>query len=149
MESKPNNKNPILSVFEKLFHRAKAENLVIIYKLLCDVLFLSLLFFALSLVAEGILPGIVTSHIGFPKIVIFVLLDLMAIYFLGASISAGKSNISVSNVKKNKKTVILLLLISILLLFNIQMKLNVYLNIFTSLFVILTGYFVYKILLEE
>lgn len=140
--------NSMVPFIKKLEHWFGDDNLIIVYKLLADVLFLSLLFFALSLVAEGILPGIVTSHVGFSKIVIFIFFLLVIYYFLGREV--GKS-IKTKNIfaKRNKKTVITLLIISALLIFNIQLKLNLFLNIFVSLVIIATGYFVYRMIFED
>jgi hypothetical protein len=64
-------------------------------------------------------------------------------------ISDEKNSFAVSGIKKNKKTVITLLFISVLLLFNIQLKLNIYLNLFLVLLVAATAYFSYKVLFEK
>jgi hypothetical protein len=116
-------------------------------KLLHDLLFLILLFFALSLVAEGVLPGIVTSHVGFPKILLFIFVLISAIYLLGRTInwksSGNKATLG------NKKTVVALLIISILLILNAQIKLNFLLNIFLTVAFATLSYFLFKAASEE
>ena len=59
------------------------NKLLIIYKLLSDLLFLLLLFFALALVVDGLIPGIVSTHISFLKIICFIAGNLIALYAVG------------------------------------------------------------------
>lgn len=120
------------------------EYLKICYKLLHDILFISLAFFLLALVAEGTLPGIITGHIEFSQIIIFIFLIIFAIYALGNFLE-----ISFTGGKINKKTASLLLFILALLIFNSLLKINIILNLFILLLVAITGYYIYKVLLEE
>lgn len=129
---------------ESLFNKVDKNRLTIIYKLLYDALFISLLFFFLALIAEGVLPGIVTAHIGFTKMIFTIFVIIFGIYILGdhLKISPASSNL-------NKKTAAILLLIFVLLIFNSLIKLNIFLNIFILLVVAAIGYFIYKNILEE
>jgi hypothetical protein len=96
--------------------------LTVIYKLLNDILFLELVFFLLISIAEGALAGIISEHIGFSKIVVVVLATL---------------------------TAALVLFVLILLVFNSLFKLNILLNLFILIVIITSGYFTYKITLED
>lgn len=55
------------------------KNLKLTYKLLHDLLLVLIIFFALSLIAEGLLPGIVSSRVGLYKIVLAILLVTFSI----------------------------------------------------------------------
>jgi hypothetical protein len=98
----------------------------------------------MAMIAEGVLPGIVTDHISFTKIIIFIFINLLAIYVLGSFLS-----VNVSDSRPSKKTALPLLFVSILLIFNSLLKINIYLNLFTLITAIVTGYFVYKVIREE
>jgi hypothetical protein len=128
----------------KLQHRPNKENLILAYKILHDILFVVLVFFTMAMIAEGVLPGIVTDHISFTKIIIFIFINLLAIYVLGSFLS-----VNVSDSRPSKKTALPLLFVSILLIFNSLLKINIYLNLFTLITAIVTGYFVYKVIREE
>ncbi|HLN18814.1 MAG TPA: hypothetical protein VK255_01425 [Patescibacteria group bacterium] len=128
---------------ENPLNRIKTNQMTIAYKLLYDVLFISLLFFFMALIVEGVLPGIITAHIGFTKMVFVIFVIIFGIYILGdhLKISPASSNL-------NKKTAGILLSIFVLLIFNSLLKLNIFLNIFIVLTVMITGYFIYKTLSE-
>lgn len=116
--------------------------LTISFKLLYDFLFICLLFFLLALIAEGALPGIVTAHVGFSKLIFIIFLIIIASYIL-----ADYLKINVSS-GMNKKTAGFLLFILILLVFNSLLKLNILLNILILLGILAAGYFIYKSISE-
>lgn len=124
--------------------RISNNALIIIYKLLNDALFIALVFFLLALTAEGFLPGVVSSHINFTKTVIFIALILTVAFILAKAVG-----IDIQNPKTNKKTAVFWLFVFSVLVFGSLWKLNIFLNLFILILVILTMYFVYKITLEE
>ncbi|HPN96934.1 MAG TPA: hypothetical protein PLK35_04170 [Candidatus Moranbacteria bacterium] len=124
--------------------KIKRENLIIIYKLLNDTLFIGLVFFLLALIGEGLLPGIITFHIGFSKIITVVFFNLAAVYLL-----ANQLGIKADNDQTNKKTAYLLLFIVLLLVFNSLLKANIFFSLFILLVVVLIGIFIYKVIFEE
>jgi len=69
-------------MFHKLRLLSNRENLKVVYKILHDILFIVLIFFLLALIAEGLIPGIITTHIGFSRVVTFIFVNLLAIYAL-------------------------------------------------------------------
>jgi len=120
-------------------------NLAIAYKLLNDLLFIALIFFFAAIIADGLIPGIISSHISFTRVILFVSLDLLFIYFL-----AGQAGISLKKSPINKKISAPTLFLLVLLIFNSLFKLNnIALNLFVTLLIGLSGYFIYKIILEE
>lgn len=72
------------------------NKLLIFYKLLGDLLFLLLTFFVLALIADGLLSGLVSSHISFLKILALITLNLAALYAIGYAaeikITEGQTN---------------------------------------------------------
>lgn len=127
-----------------LRNKFNKNNLMIAYKLLNDFLFIEIVFFLLALIGEGILPGTITSHVGFSKIIIAVGITILATFYTG-----NKAGISLGNSKSNKKTVCALVFILVLLVFVSLIKISIFLNIFISLVAIASGYFIYKSVLDK
>lgn len=128
-----------------MFPRIKfsaSPKIIILYKLLNDSLLVLLTFFLLTMLAEGVLPGVVSSHIGLYKIVVAIILNVLAITSIGKIIKAPEKN-------TNKKIVWPLFFICALLLFNSLLKLNIYLNIFILLIIFVISYFLIKVFQEE
>jgi hypothetical protein len=82
------------------------ETLIITYKLLHDALLLLLVSFMLMLVAEGALPGIVSQHISFSKIILVIFLVLGSIIWIGSNLQLTYDK---PNLKKNKLLPVLVL----------------------------------------
>lgn len=124
-------------------------DLAIFYKLLHDSLLMLIIFFTLSLIAEAALPGIIISHIGFSKMIIVILINILLLQALAKKITADQvvENIEMKN-KSAKKIIILLLALGVLLIFNSQMKMNVFLNLFFILVSGVVGYLSYRILFD-
>lgn len=116
---------------------------IIIYKLLFDLLFIFLFFFALMLLAEGLIPGIVSTHISFLRIIILSSLNIFAIYLVG-----NFSKINIQPQKTNKKTTIFLAVLGIILVFNSLIKLNLFLAVFILILIAISGYLIYKNILD-
>ena len=115
----------------------------ITYKLLNDLLFILLAFFILALIAEGIIPGLVSASFSLLRVVILIAFTLALIFTI-----APQAGIELKK-PLNKKMTALVILVAVLLFFNSLLKLNVYLNIFISLTAIIAGYYTYKIMSEE
>lgn len=62
------------------------NTLLLAYKLLHDALFLALVSLAGVLFADGLLPGILTSKIGFSKIIFVIIIILTTIVYLGKNL---------------------------------------------------------------
>lgn len=124
--------------------RLNKNALVIIYKLANDLLFIALAFLFLGMISDSLLPGIVSSRISFTRIILFISLNLLLIYFL-----ANISGIRLEKNRLNKKTALLLLSILILLIFNSLFKLNIILSLSILFLVGLSGYFIYKVVMED
>jgi hypothetical protein len=116
------------------------DNLTVLYKLLNDLLFIEIIFFLLALIGEGLLPGTVTSHVGFSKILVAVGFTVLAIFYAG-----NKAGVQLSETKTNKKIASLLLFILILFIFASLIKISIYLTIILTAFILLTCYYIYKI----
>lgn len=114
------------------------EKLAIVYKLLNDVLFISLIFFFLALITEGLIPGFVSSRFGLYKLALLVLALIMLIHSIGRFIQAPPQK------KPTKKTTGFLLLAAALLVFNSLFRLDLFLNLAVLFLVLLAGYLLYR-----
>jgi hypothetical protein len=120
---------------------------IISYKLLHDTLFMALIFFTLALIAEAVLPGIIISHIGFSKMVITILLNVLLLKIVAKKIPLDQSGGDVQFGNKGvEKFIFPLIALGALLLFNNQMGINVFLNLFLLFLGALIGYLSYQIL---
>lgn len=90
---------------------------IFFYKLLNDVLTLLIISFALLLISESVLPGLVSSYFSFTRLTVLIFAALTGITYL------GKLN-KISFVDENKKTVMLygLIIFSIPLIINSLLK---------------------------
>jgi hypothetical protein len=118
--------------------------LPILYKLLHDALFVLLLFLAFSLLAEGILPGIIASHFGLSKTIILIGLNVFLITFLGNFL-----HIKASPKLANKKMILIISFFGILLIINGLLHASLFFNLFLTILAIIVGYLVFSIFSEE
>lgn len=130
-------------MFRNLSRLPKPENLIIIYKLLNDTLFLWLALFIFALVAEGLVPGIISGHLELYKIASALVVNILLIH--GVEKIARIKDASA----RNKKTAWPLVFISALLVFNSMLKLDIYLNLSILAAVAAAGYLVFKTFQEE
>ena len=130
-----------------MFQRFRLNNrkgpATIAYKLLHDSLLLLLIFFTLALVAEGVLPGIISNHFGLYKIAILITANVLAIF------AAKKIAVIREESVTSKKIAWPLFFVLALLIFNSLLKLNIFLNLFILVFVSITTYFILKTFQEE
>lgn len=118
----------------------KNKNLLIIsYKLLGDVFFLLSLFFALALAVDGLIPGLITDHVSFLRLILLLVFNLAALYAIG-----NLAGIKFKQKENNKKTIVFLSVMAAIFIFNSLFKLNPYLAATIVALVILAGYFSYK-----
>jgi len=129
-----------------MLHKIKInkEHLLIAFKLLIDALLIALAFFLLSLVAEGLIPGIITSYIGFSKIIVFIGLVIVAGYLISRS-----TGISFGRKPVDKKTASLMLFVLVLLVFNSLIKINIFLSLIVLSLTLISAYSIYRIIIEE
>ena len=114
-----------------------------IYKLLHDSLLILMTFFVLTLIAEGVLPGIISNHFGLYKITIVILLNILAILGIKKNADLPAEN------SINKKIAWPLLFILALLIFNSLLKLNIFLILTILTAILASGYFIFKVFQEE
>lgn len=124
--------------------RFNKNALTISYKLLNDLFFLALVFFTLALVADGVIPGIVSDHISFLKITVIIVANLFAIYIFG-----NYAEIKIKNQKISKTTAGFFIVLAVLIIFNSLYRLNITLAVFILIATSVAGYFTYKNILES
>lgn len=123
------------------------DTMSILYKLLHDSLFALIIFFILTLIAEGILPGIIISHIGFSKLVFLLFGNVLLLKFLAKKITPDR-NAQSSSIENKSLTIITISLsvLGALLILNSQLGVNIFLNIFILLITSAIGYLSYHVL---
>lgn len=118
---------------------------LITYKLLHDALFLVLASFAAMLVADGLIPGFVSSHISFSKIVIVIVFILGSIAWIG---SKFQITYDAPTIKKNKLLPVFVL-IGFLLIGNSMLKFDLWANIIITLVILLIFFLFYDLIFSE
>lgn len=99
--------------------------LIAAYKSLHDTMFLLLLVFCATLIAEGILPGFLSPHLSFTKIIAAIFINILAIVLV-----AQKINLPIShNSDKKSKLVAGLFFFSLVLIANSLLKFHWFENI--------------------
>lgn len=101
--------------------------LIVLYKVSYDTLFIFLIFFVLALISEILLPGIITSHFGMSKIITLILGNIFLITLLGNHLK-----IENLNQKINKKIILGVSFLGILLILNNLKGVSFYLNLFLT-----------------
>jgi hypothetical protein len=124
--------------------RISQINKLIIFKLFYDCLFVLLVFFMLSFIADNILPGIISDHVGLYKILLALMLNIIGIFLLEKN-----SGVIAPQKMTNKKTISVVLFIVLLLIFNSLLSLNIWLNVFLVFMSILVFFFINKVFSEE
>ncbi|HCU70385.1 MAG TPA: hypothetical protein DIC35_01360 [Candidatus Moranbacteria bacterium] len=100
------------------------KNAPILYKLSCDSLLILVFFFVLVLIAEGLLPGIISTRLGLYKIVVVICANLLL------TISIKNLFLSEDQNLPSQKILWISLGIALLLIFNSLFSLPIYLNLF-------------------
>lgn len=104
---------------DKLTKIFKSNLGIFLYKILNDILLILIVFFAMLLVSEGIMPGLVSAYMSFTR------LTLIIFAVLGTAIYLGKLN-GIDFEFTDKKTALFcgLMIFSILLIVNSLLKFN-------------------------
>jgi len=127
----------------KLYNKFSKRNLIISYKLLLnDLLFIEIVFFILAIIGESLLSGTDTSHAIFLGVSILAGITTLTVLYIG-----NKLGINLEYSGLNKKMAVLLILILIMFVLSSLMKINIFLNIVLTFFIIIIGYFTYKTVL--
>lgn len=121
------------------------DNFLLAYKLLHDALLLALLTFGGILMADGLLPGLVTSKIGFSKIIVATVLILAAIAYLGENLGIHHEQ---AKLHKNK-ILPALVLFSFLLIGNAMLKFNFWENIIITLTTLFIFFLLYELIFAQ
>lgn len=116
--------------------------LLIAYKLLNDLLFILLIFFAGALIADGLVPGLISDHFSFLRLILVVFFNMAAIYLIAQKLDIPSAP------ARNKKTTIFLSIVAALVIFNGLFEINLYLAIFISILSLIIFYLIYKNLFE-
>lgn len=127
------------------------KNAPLLYKLSCDTLFLLTLFFALTLIAEGILPGIISARIGLYKIVIVICANIfftLALKNVFLPEEIIKKNIEKEKNKPKKIFLWISSFILLLLVFNALITLPIFLNLFILLISGIIIFYIFKVFRE-
>lgn len=123
----------------------KKETSMIIYKLLYDALFLTIVSFTGMLLIDGLLPGFISSHISFAKITILIIFLLGTIAWIGNKFQVVYD---LPKVKKNK-LLPFLVLVSFLMIGNSMLKFALWANIVITLIVIVVFFLIYELIFLE
>ena len=124
---------------------SQKNNIMIAYKLLHDALLLLLLSFAAILVAEGALPGLVSSHISLARLVIIILIVLGAIILIGRNFQISYEK---PNIKKSRLLPVLILL-AFLLIGNSLLKFAFWENLIITLATLFLFFLFYQIIFDQ
>jgi hypothetical protein len=100
----------------------------------------------LSLLAESVLPGIITAHVGFSQMIISLSIVMILIYFSGQM--AGIETPAKIDFLGNKKTALAAIALGVLFL-NAFLKINIFLNFFITLISLACAWFIMKVMNEE
>lgn len=95
----------------------------IIYKILVDILSLSLLVFFLNLIFEGVVPGYISGHLSFTKLVIFIVLVILGVAYLGKRNEIWH-DISLNQSLKQNKITVFLVIVGFILIINSLFRLG-------------------------
>lgn len=117
----------------------------IAYKLLHDALFLLLISFVAILIAEGLLPGIISSHISLLKIALAIFLALGFLIFVGKNLNIAYNQ---QTVKKNRLLPALIFL-AFLLIGNSLLKFAFWENIIITLVILFLFFLFYQAIFEN
>lgn len=136
----------MINFLKKIFSTlSQKNNIMIVYKLLHDALLLLLLSFLAILIAEGALPGLISSHLSLTHLAIIILITLGAIIFIGRKFQISYAR---PNIKKNRLLPILVLL-AFLLIGNSLLKFAFWENLTITLITLFLFFLFYQIIFSS
>lgn len=118
------------------------KNAPLLYKLSTDSLLILVCFFALVLVAEGLLPGIISARLGLYKIVIVLCANLLFTLAIQNFYLSPKQSAS------NQKILWGGFGLALILIFNALFALPIFLNLFILAFSGVTIFYIFKVFQE-
>lgn len=130
--------------FKSMKNLDQRQLLLASYKLLHDLSFILLVFFAGLLIAEGILPGFLSSHINIPLLVLLMLIALGLIGKISRNLDINYPPVSI---RKNKSIPFLITII-ILLLGSSMLKLSLWMNLLIVLGILYLLFLFYRMILK-
>lgn len=135
-------------MFRRLQNLFDGENRKIAYKIAHDSLFILLLFFTLVLIAEGLLPGIISDHFGIYKIFVAIILNSMAVKFLADKLK-NKIKPSAQVQEKGKKKMIAFIILISILFINSILETESFVILVLFALTLLSGIWIHKIMAES
>ena len=120
-----------------------ANHAPILYKLSCDSLLILVFFFVMVLIAEGLLPGIISTRLGLYKIVLVLSANLLFTIALKNNFLPEKQTMP------NQKIILGVFGIALILIFNSLFALPILLNIFILMFSGISIFYIFKVFQDE
>jgi len=121
--------------------------LLIFYKLLYDALFILLISLSISMLAEGLLPGIISRHIGVSTLIVIIAIIIILTNIISQKLLLKKDGENGKNY--NSKVLLLICGFGIMLIINSMLKINFALNLFLTAMIAIIAYFFYRVMLQE
>ena len=119
--------------------------LTLVYKLLHDALFILLFSFTAILVAEGLLPGLASSHLSPARVAIVLVSTLFGIATLGK-----KLDLTYPKIRLNQSRLLpILIVVSFLLIGNSLLRFQLWQNILITLLTLFFFILFYHLLFSE
>lgn len=115
----------------------------ITYKLSTDVALILIIFFVLALLAETVLPGIVSGRRGFEIVVFLLALDVVLNVYLAKELGLTFGD------EKKKKAIYVLLFLGLLMLVSSLVKFGLILASLIVIFSVVVLYFLFKIFFKS
>lgn len=122
-------------------YRKNKNFLLVILKLSYDVLLLTLLTYAAMLMAEGALPGFISTRLSFAKLTVFLLTIMLLISYLGLNL-----NYSHNPLPTHKNKILpFLIVFSFLLIGNSLLKFSFWENLIITLTTLFIFFLFYQL----
>jgi len=115
----------------------------LIYKLANDIALVLIIFFLFALLAETVLPGMVSGRRGFEIIIPLLVLDIILIAYLAKNLGLNLGK------EKNKKAIYTLLFFGMLIVLSSLIKFTWWLMLPIILISGIVFYFLYQLFAEE
>jgi len=116
---------------------------ILTHKLLEIILFLTLFVWAISLLAENILPGFISEHLSFLKLTIFASVIMVLSSFLGRQLGLSYE------IKIKKWLLIILTILSLFVVSLSLIKFQILEIVIITVTSLLIGFYFYKVLFEK
>lgn len=128
---------------KKRLARIFQKNAPLLYKLSSDSLLILVFFFVLVLMAEGLLPGIISARIGLYKIVIILSANILV------TLTLKNFYLPQTPAAPNRKILWSAFGLALILIFNALFTLSIYLNLFILALSGVTIFYIFQVFQEE